>query len=245
MLGMVTTMDAATTGMKDIAGALGGGIRESSLMVIEGDAKSGKSVLSQHIAHGVLSSRDCSVAYYMMDDTIEEFITRMETLSLYTRQDFVTDRFRVYSMGARDIIKKPVEALQDLVNHIAELPDRFKLIIVDSVTPFLDRVNTTIKMDFLQVCKELCTGDRSIALVLDTHVIEEKMFFRVHAMSDYYLRLRSRDMVLETGQVDTRMIKVLEVSKLAGAERHTQESIKFEIKPNVGIQILPFVKVKV
>jgi len=52
-------------------------------------------------------------------------------------------------------------------------------------------------------------------------------------------------MVLETGQVDTREIKILEVTKLGGAERPTQESIKFEIKPRVGIQILPFVRVRV
>jgi archaellum biogenesis ATPase FlaH len=245
MLGLVTTMDAATTGMKDIAAALGGGIREGSLMIIEGDAKSGKSVLSQHIAHGILSSRDCSVAYYTTDDTIEQLIARMEALSLDPRQDFVTDRLRIYSMEAMDIVRRPAESLQELVNHIAGLPDRFKLVIVDSATPPLDRVTPVIKMDFLQVCKELCSGDRSIALVLDSHVIEEKTFSRVHAMSDYYLKLRSKDMILETGQVDTRMIKVLEVSKLAGAERHDQESIKFEIKPNVGIQILPFVKIKV
>ncbi len=36
MLGMTTTMDAVITGVRDIAEALGGGIRENSLVLIEG-----------------------------------------------------------------------------------------------------------------------------------------------------------------------------------------------------------------
>ena len=64
-------------------------------------------------------------------------------------------------------------------------------------------------------------------------------------MSDYYLRLRSQDAILQAGQVDTRVIKILEVTKLAGADRRGQGGIKFEIKPVVGIQILPMVSVRV
>ena len=90
-----------------------------------------------------------------------------------------------------------------------------------------------------------CEDKRSIVLALDTHVFERKMLLRVQAMSDYYLRLRSHDMMIATGQVDTRQIKMLEVTKLAGAERRDAEPIKFEIKPGVGIQILPFVKIKI
>jgi archaellum biogenesis ATPase FlaH len=64
-------------------------------------------------------------------------------------------------------------------------------------------------------------------------------------MSDYYLELKTHDSMLDPGQVDIRVIKVLNVTKLAGAERHSQGDIKFEIKPGVGIQILPFVKVRI
>ena len=65
------------------------------------------------------------------------------------------------------------------------------------------------------------------------------------AVSDYYLRLRSHDAFLATGQIDNRIVKRLTVSKLAGADRSNGEDIKFEIKPNIGIQLLPFMKVRV
>ena len=39
--------------------------------------------------------------------------------------------------------------------------------------------------------------------------------------------------------------RMLEALKLRGVERQAGEPIKFEIRPEVGIQILPFVKVKI
>jgi flagellar protein FlaH len=245
MLHMTTTASPITTGVSEVAEALGGGIREGSLIMIEGEAKSGKSVLSQHIAYGILNSKESAVAYYTMGNSAETLMAQMDSMSLYTRKDFVTDRLRIYPMGSSDAARNAEEALRLVINHISELPERFSLVIVDSVTALMNRVKPEIKVNFLQSCKEICEGGRSIILALDTHVFEGKTLYRANAMSDYYLRLRSKDMMIGQGQVDDRVIKILEVTKLAGADRPAQESIKFEIKPKVGIQILPFVKVKI
>ncbi len=245
MLGMTTTNDPGTTGVRDIAEALGGGIHEGSLVLVEGETRTGKSVLCQHIAYGVLHSKGSPVAYYSSDYNSETLVTQMDSMSLDTRHDLVTDRFRIYKMGTPNVLRNAEKSLQLILDHIVELPQRFKLIIVDSPSPLITRVSPVIKVDFLQACKELCEQDRSITLALDTHVFESKTLFRAYAMSDYYLRLRSHDVMLDTGQIDTRVIKALEVTKLAGAERWGQEGIKFEIKPKMGIQLLPFVQIKV
>jgi len=245
MLGMTTTSDPGTTGVRDIAEALGGGIHEGSLILVEGEARSGKSVLCQHIAYGVLHAKGSPVAYYSTDYNSETIVTQMDSMSLDTRHDLVTDRFRIYKMGAQNVLRYAEKSLQLILDHIVALPDRFRLVIVDSPSPFMTRVSPVVKVDFLQACKELCEQDRSIVLALDTHVFESKTLLRAYAMSDYYLRLRSHDAILSTGQIDTRVIKALEVTKLAGAERWGQEGIKFEIKPRMGIQILPFVQIKV
>jgi archaellum biogenesis ATPase FlaH len=244
MLSMTTTNDPGTTGIRDIAEALGGGIKENSLMIIEGEAKSGKSVLAQHVAYGVLYSRDSAIAYYSSEHGSEALIARMEAMSLETRHEASTDRFRIYKVDTTNILKRGEKLLKLIIAHIATLPLRFKLVIIDSPSPFMVKLSPQIKVDFLQACKELCDHDRSIVLVLDTHVFETKALIRAYAMSDYYLKLRSQDPLLEPGQIDTRVIKLLEVTKLGGAERRG-ESIKFEIKPGVGIQILPFVRVKI
>jgi archaellum biogenesis ATPase FlaH len=245
MLGMTTTSDPGTTGVKDIAEALGGGIHEESLMVIEGETKSGKSVISQHIAYGILRARDTAVAYYSSEDNADSLIKKMENMALDVKQDLKTDRLRVYGISSKNDLKESEKYLKIITKHISSLPERFGLVIVDSATPFMSKVNPTIKVDFLHTCKELCEGKRSIVLALDSHIFEGKTLYRAYAMSDYYLQLKSNDTILDTGQVDTRIIKMLNVTKLGGAERHAGEGIKFEIKPGVGIQILPFVKVRI
>jgi archaellum biogenesis ATPase FlaH len=245
MLGMTTTMDSITTGVREIAESLGGGIHEGSLVLIEGEAKTGKSVLCQYIAYGLLRSRDTSIAYYTMEYGDVELIAQMDSLSLSVKQDFVTDRFRVYPLYSGSLTKNSQESLQLLISNIASLPKRFKLVMVDSVSPLIARVKPVIKVDFLQACKELCEHDRSIVLVVDRHIFETKSLYRAYAMSDYYLKLSTQDSLLQSGQLDTREMKILSVTKLAGAERYEQGDIKFEIKPDVGIQILPFVKVKI
>ena len=246
MLHMATNLDPSLTGVKDIAQVLGGGIREGSLILIEGEVKSGKSTLGQHITYGILRcSHDSSVAYYTTNDSVEELIEQMDSMSLSAGQDFVADRLRFYTVGSSDVTEEAEESLQRLVSHISELPERFKLVVVDSLTPLMMRVRRGAKVGFLQACKELSEQDRSFVLVVDTHVLEKKTLYRAYAMSDYYLRLRSKDMIIGTGQLDHRAIKILDITKLAGVERSGQESIEFEIKPKVGIQMLPFFKVKV
>jgi archaellum biogenesis ATPase FlaH len=246
MLGMTTTSDPGTTGVKDIADALGGGINENSLMIIEGAANTGKSVMCQHITYGVLHSRDSAIAYYSSEDNAKTLLQKMEALALDIKQDLATDRIRIYGINPKNNnVKDSDKFLKLIIKHVSELPQRFRLVIIDSATEYMSRVSPTVKVDFLQACKELCDNERSIALALDTHIFEGKTLYRAYAMSDYYLQLKSNDTMLDTGQVDTRVIKILTVTKLGGAERHSGEGIKFEIKPGMSISILPFVKVRI
>ena len=242
---MTTTSDPGTTGIKDIADALGGGVRENSLVLIEGAPRTGKSVLSQHIAYGVMSSRGSAVTYFTTDFTPEALISQMDSMSLETGHDVATDRFRIYQVVPTEAVKQAEKTLRLIVNQIAGLPSRFKLVIVDSPSIFMSRLKPALKVDFLQSCKEMCEQGRSVVLTLDTHVFETRTLLRAYAVSDYYLKLKSQDAMLGVGQVDTRMIKTLEVTKLGGVERFGQSGQKFEIKPYIGIQILPFVQVKI
>jgi archaellum biogenesis ATPase FlaH len=245
MLGMMIASERGKGGITDIAEMIGGGVREGSLIIVEGGPETGKSVMCQHIAYGILQSHSCAVAYYSTDHNSEALAEQMESMSLETRHDLVTDRFRIYKMGSTDVLRNPQKALQLIIDHIKELPTRFKLVVIDSPSPFMSHVTPMIKVEFLYSCKQLCKPDRSIVLALGTHVFEDKTLSRAYSISDYYLKLKSQDTVLAGGHLDMRIIKSLEVTKKAGAERPSQMSVKFEIKPGVGIQILPFIQIKI
>jgi archaellum biogenesis ATPase FlaH len=122
MLGMTTTNDPGTTGIKDIAEALGGGLRENSLVLLEGEPRTGKSVLSQHIAYGIMSSRGSAVTYFTTDYAPEALIDQMDSMSLETRHDVVTDRFRIYKVLPTEVVAEAEKTLKLIVNQIASLP---------------------------------------------------------------------------------------------------------------------------
>lgn len=245
MLSATTTMSATLTGVKDIAEIFGAGISGGSLVIIEGESKSGKSVLTQYLAHGVLHSRENAIAYYTTGNADSDLIAQMDSMSLDARHYLVTDRLRTYPLSSPIGPGAAQSSGKRLINQILELPARFNFIVVDAITSFMIHISPSAKMDLLLAFKELCKQGRSIILVADTHVFENGTLLRAYLMSDYYLRLRSEETMLWAGQMDDRVIKILEALKLRGVERQTGEHIKFEIKPKVGIQILPFVKVKI
>ncbi|MGD0794054.1 MAG: ATPase domain-containing protein [Dehalococcoidales bacterium] len=245
MLAMTTTSDPGTSGIKDIAEALGGGIKEGSLVLIEGEAKTGKSVLCQHIAFAVLNTRGSPVAYYSSEYHVDGLTAQMNSMSLDTSDDLADDRLRVYKIYSKTVLREPQKSLKLIINHIQGLPPQFKMVVIDSPSVYLTRVNLVVKVDFLQSCKEMCGNGLTIVMAIDSHAFEKKSFYRAYMMSDYYLKLRSHDAMLETGKVDSRIIKILEVTKLGGVERWGGEGMRFEIKPGVGIQILPFVRIRV
>jgi archaellum biogenesis ATPase FlaH len=245
MFTMTTTNDPGTSGIKNIAEALGGGIKEGSLVIIDGEAHTGKSVLCQHIVAGILSTRGSQIAYYSHEFQAFGLYKMMSSIGLNPLEDINSGRLAVFKIFSHKVVREATKSLELLVNHINRLPPQFKLVVVDSPSLYISRVSPIFKTDFLQACKEMCTNGRTIILAVETHAFESKSLLRAYAMSDYYLKLKSQDAILEAGKLDMRVIKVLEVTKLCGAERWHGEGMRFEIKPGVGIQILPFQRIKV
>ena len=245
MLDVETTMETILTGVREIADVLCGGIKGGSLAIVEGESKSGKSVLTQHLIYDALSSPQNTVAYYTTDHNVSALIDQMESMSQHVKDYFLSDRLRIIPLSLPEARRDAPRALRFLSSHMSELPERFNLVVVDSITPLMNRVNPALKMDFLQKCKELCEDNRSIFLTASSHTFEKRTLSRIYALSDYYLRPRSGDAMIMEGMVDKRIIKVLQVLKLHGADCQTIGTVTFEIKPKVGIRILPFVRIRV
>ncbi len=246
MLNVTTTKEVISTGIREISEELGGGIRPGTLVFIEGEAETGKSVLAQHLAYGALtSSAKNAVAYYTTENSIRGLIDQMKSLSLDVMDYFLSDRLRIYPLTVRNCYGETQKyLLHILANHLAKLPPRYNLVIVDSVTLFLTHVRLAPTLDFFQGCRKLCQRGSAIVLVASSHAFSQETLSRAYELSDDYIKLRSEDMLVGSDQIDQRIIRVMEVPKLRGAERPNRGSIRFEIRPQTGIQILPFVRVR-
>jgi len=238
-----TKKNLIVTGVREVDEKMGGGIPVGSLALIEGQSDSGKSVLCQHLAYGTLGISQGSVAYYTTENTVRSLISQMDSLSLGTLDYFLTDRFRIYplTLGSRLQTKKNVDTekpLRFLAENFAQQPEQFKLLIMDSITLLVAHSNPIAIMDFFWACKYLCDQGRSIVLVAHSYAFEEEILSRTRSLCDAHFRLK-----LE--QVGDRLVKIMEVLKVSGAERPTGEVVSFDIEPKMGMRIIPLAKAKV
>jgi len=230
--------DVILTGVREVDDKMGGGIPFGSLGLIEGQSDAGKSVLIQHLAYGALTSSQTSVAYYTTENTVKSLILQMDSLSLFTMDYFLADRFRIYPLTLESNIKHGKQRFWFISDHLKNLPKRFNLLIVDSITLLVAHSNPVAVMDFFWACKRLCDEGRSVLLVAHSYAFEEEMLSRTRSLCDAHFRLR-----LE--QIGDKMAKMMEVLKVRGADRPTGEVVTFEIEPKTGMRIIPLAKAKV
>ena len=230
--------DAIMTGVREIDTKLGGGIPFGSLGLVEGQSDAGKSVLIQHLAYGALTSSQASVAYYTTENTVRSLIMQMDSLSLFTMDYFLTDRLRIYPLTLESGMKQGKQRFWFLSDHMRNLPARYTLLIVDSVTLLVAHSDPVAVMDFFWACKRLCDEGRTVLLVAHSYAFEEEMLSRSRSLCDAHFRLR-----LE--QIGDKMAKMMEVLKVRGADRPTGEVVTFEIEPKTGMRIIPLAKAKV
>ncbi len=245
MVSITTTEECVLTGVKEMDEELSGGIPTGSLVFIEGQSQSGKSILTQYLAYGALQSSGSAVSYYTTESGVKHLIDKMDSLSLDTLHYFLADCFRIYPLDLYTTSREIQESIRLLIDHISKLPERFNLVIVDAITPIMVKINPMSTLDFFHACKELCNQSRTIILVADPHGFRKGILSRARLVSDTYMRIRSEYQRINAEKIGDRPIRILDVQKLHGVERPQREGIKFEIQPETGIKVLPFAEAKI
>jgi flagellar protein FlaH len=230
------TSKAIITGSQELDRKLGGGIPLGSLGLIEGQSDAGKSVLTQHLTYGCLSS-GIKVAYYTTEDSVKGLISQMASLGMEVTDYFLVDRLRIYAISLAAQEPKPEVMTHQLLEHVERLPEEFSCVMVDSVTNLIVHSSDAQVVEFFSSCKRLCDKGRSILLVAHSHAFSEMLLIRVRSLCDAHLRLR----VEEVGE---RLMKVLEVAKVRSAEKSTGNIVTFDVEPGLGIQVIPISKAK-
>jgi flagellar protein FlaH len=224
------------TGSQELDRKLGGGISLGSLSLIEGHSDAGKSVLTQHLAYGCLSS-GIKVAYYTAENSVRSLISQMGSLGMDVTDYFLIDRLRIYPISPVAEAPEPEAVARLLLEHVERLPEEFSCAMVDSVTNLIVRSSDAHVVDFFSRCKRLCDNGRTILLVAHSHAFSEMLLIRARSLCDAHLRLRLEE-------VGERLMKVLEVAKIKGAQKTTGNIVTFDVEPGLGIQIIPVSKVR-
>jgi flagellar protein FlaH len=223
-----------STGNDELDKKIGGGIPLKSLSLIEGQPDSGKSVLTQQMVWGSLKN-NLKAMVFTTENTMKSLVTQMQSLNLDILDYLLLSRLRIYPLDLKKTRRDLNGGLMPLVKASADRG--IDLVVIDSITYFVTHASIEEVLSFFEDCKVLSGQGLSILCVAHSYAFDEKVMVRLGSMCDSHLRLR-----IET--MGSKMIKILEVAKVRGAEMTTGNIVSFDVEPGLGIKVIPYSKAK-
>ena len=224
-----------TTGNTEIDKKLGGGIPRGSMILIEGESDAGKSVLTQQMMWGSLYE-GVSVVLYTTENTVKSFIRQMNSLSLEITDFLLMGKIKIYPITASKSQLSPSQVFTILLSDMETRTDS-PLVVVDSLTTFITHTSIEETMTYFEICKHYCDRGMTVMIVVNSYAFGQAELARVRSMCDAHL-------VLRTEEMGDRLVKMMEVAKIRGAELSTGNIISFDVEPMMGMKIIPVSKVK-
>jgi len=227
------TSKIISTGNDELDKKIGGGIPLRSLTLIEGQPDSGKSVLNQQMLWGSLKN-GLSAMVFTTENTVKSLVTQMQSLNLDILDYLLLSRLRIYPIDTKKTRRSLSGGLMPLLTSCAA--KGMDLAVIDSITYYVTHASIEEVLSFFEDCKVLCDRGLSILIIAHSYAFDENVMVRLGSMCDAHLRLRIETM--------GRMIKILEVSKVRGANLSTGNIISFDVEPAWGIKVIPYSKAK-
>lgn len=228
------TMTIHSTGNPELDKKLGGGIPSGTLTLVEGASDSGKSVLTQQIVWGTLKQGQ-SIAVLTSENTVKSYVAQLESLRLSVSDRFLLGRLRVYPIRAGEEADGD-ELLGRLIRWIESRND-FDLIILDALTTLISQTEANKAVYFFERCKRLCDTGVSVVVVVHTYAFDAGTLVRIGSLCDAHLQL-------STEKMGSKLVKMMEVSKIRGAQQATGNIVSFEVEPGWGMRLIPFSKAR-
>ena len=224
-------IEVICTGHQEIDKKLGGGIPIGSLTLIEGQSDAGKSVLTQQLIAGSMTSKR-RVILYTTENTVRSFNSQMESLGLSIFDPLLLGWIKIFPIEISKV--KDTNILETITKGI-ELYSDFSIIAVDSLTPVIAHTEPDYIITFFERCKKLCDQGKTIIVIAHTYAFDENLLIRIRSACDAHLRLRIEE-------IGDKLVKVLEVAKVRGADKSTGNIMSFDVEPGIGMRVMPINK---
>lgn len=221
------------TGQSEIDKRLGGGIPLGSLVLLEGQSDAGKSVLVQQMTWASLQE-NLRILFYTTENTVRSLDRQMDSLGLSITDYILLGWIKVFHI--KSTLDAQNNAFSTIVRGIEAYPE-YKVVVVDAITPFVAHSSTEEVIRYFEACKNLCDTGKTIVNVAHTYAFDEQLLIRIGSVCDAHLRLR----IEEVGE---KLVKVLEVAKIRGADKNTGNIISFDVEPGMGLKVLPMGRAK-
>lgn len=210
---------------------LGGGIAEGSITLIEGDDGSGKTILTQRMAYGLLVN-GYSVTYVSTELSLPEFTKQMMSLRYNITPYILNGQFRFFPVFPSTTYK--LRKKKDLIQRLSKADIIFQtdVTIIDTITMMIpdEGIDEKTVFEFINKLKKEVLRGKSIIITADPGATDEKLLEPLREIADNYIIAK-----LETAAEDIK--NVILVQRWKRTEREVSKIIKFRVEPKFGIVI--------
>ena len=168
---------------------LGGGIPSGSIILIEGDRGTGKSIFSQRLAYGFLKN-DIQVSYVSTQLTTPEFINQMESLG-YSVIPFLTKR-KLLFVSLYPLLSSVSKRGRFLPRFLSE--ERLwekDVIVIDSLPSILPpKIDEETLRQFTEHLKKLSALNKAIILTANPSDLDSSLLSTLEEIATMLIRLQ-------------------------------------------------------
>lgn len=205
---------------------LGGGIPKGSIVLIEGEEGSGRSVLSQRFCYGMLCNGS-QVTFVNTEQTMKQFIDQMYSLNYRIDRHLIAGQlqfFPVYPLLGSQAVR---QGFMDKLMNSPVLYDK-EVLIVDSLSSLIgDELNGENCLKLMGFLKKQARLDKTIILTVERGAPSLEP---LRLGSDIYLSLNTK-------HSGGGLLKTVEVKRFLRARGNVDDVLSYRVEPRSGLVI--------
>jgi flagellar protein FlaH len=227
-------------GIDELDRGLGGGIPHPSLVSVEGEHGSGKTVLTMKMIHSMLNE-GLKVFVIASETTVREYLDMMRSIRLDVRGVYLAGSLSIYPLhveGGRWSRFLSTFFLKVASSFLELNRDRFDAVVVDSLSVLTVDTPAHELLTFITKMKNLVSDGKSIVLTFHPGFLPEASTMKLRASSDVYL-------VLSNTKISGINVKTLRIVKLWRSTGERRDTITLEVNPRLGLRVIPLSGVRI
>lgn len=233
-------MKTVSLGIPELDRDLGGGIPYPSLMSVEGEYGSGKTIFVQQIVHAMLKN-GLRVLVVSSEATVKEYLSMMESVKLDVYNYYLSGQLNIYPLhveGGRWSEFLSSFFLRVTANFLELKKKHYDVVVIDSLSVLTVETPPYEFLTFITRMKNVVSDGKAVVITFHPKFLSEQNIMKLRASSDVYL-------VLKNTSISGIDVKLLRIVKLWGVSGERKSSITLEINPQIGLRVMPLSGVKV
>jgi archaeal flagellar protein FlaH len=214
----------------ELSEKFGGGIPESSLMLIEGNDGGGKSIIAQRLTYGFIRN-GTKVTYISTELHTMGFVEQMSSIGYDISESILHEKLTFIPMFPYLGNVKLRSNFMDRLIKTKRIFDN-DVVIVDTLSYLIVQNNVSKEkvFDIVNFFKKMLSLGKTIIFCIDPMHLNPEFLNIIRAVADIYISVEAKDVL-------GNLLRVASVRRFRRAEKEVIIQFPFKVEPKVGLSI--------